>query len=186
MIYPIVAYGHPVLRKKAKNIERDYPQLDKIIDNMFQTMYNSQGVGLAAPQVGMDIRLFVVDASPFAEDEALADGFKRIFINAEMIEETGTRWKFNEGCLSIPGIREDVERYPVLTLKYQDINFETHIEQFDGIRARIIQHEYDHLEGVLFTDRLSPLKKTMLKGRLNDIAKGKTDADYKMTFYNRK
>lgn len=186
MIYPIVAYGHPVLRKKAKVIERDYPQLDKIIDNMFQTMYNCQGVGLAAPQVGMDIRLFVVDASPFAEDEALTEGFKKIFINAEMIEENGTRWKFNEGCLSIPGIREDVERYPVLTLKYQDINFETHIEQFDGIRARIIQHEYDHLEGILFTDRLTPLKKTMLKGRLNDITRGKTDADYKMTFYNRK
>lgn len=186
MIYPIVAYGHPVLRKKAKVIERNYPDLEKVVDNLFQTMYNSQGVGLAAPQVGMDIRIFVIDASPFGEDEAVAEGFKRIFINPEMISEEGETWKFNEGCLSIPGVREDVDRHSVITLRYQDINFETHTEQYDGIRARIIQHEYDHLEGILFTDRLSPLKKTLLKGKLNDISKGKADVDYRMSFYNRK
>ncbi len=182
MIYPIVAYGDPVLRKKAESISNDYPKLMTIIDNMFKTMYHSQGVGLAAPQVGISIRLFVIDSTPFKEDDESADGFKRVFINPELINEEGDKWKFNEGCLSIPGIREDIERKPRLTIRYQDMNFETHIEEFSGIKARIIQHEYDHLEGILFTDKLTPLKKTLLKGRLTDISKGKVDVDYKMKF----
>ena len=182
MIYPIVAYGDPVLRKKADSISHDYPKLMTIIDNMFKTMYHSQGVGLAAPQVGISIRLFVIDSTPFKEDDESADGFKRVFINPELINEEGDKWKFNEGCLSIPGIREDIERKPRLTIRYQDMNFETHIEEFSGIKARIIQHEYDHLEGILFTDKLTPLKKTLLKGRLMDISKGKVDVDYKMKF----
>lgn len=182
MIYPIVAYGDPVLRKKADSISNDYPKLMTIIDNMFKTMYHSQGVGLAAPQVGISIRLFVIDSTPFKEDDESADGFKRVFINPELINEEGDKWKFNEGCLSIPGIREDIERKPRLTIRYQDMNFDTHIEEFSGIKARIIQHEYDHLEGILFTDKLTPLKKTLLKGRLTDILKGKVDVDYKMKF----
>lgn len=186
MIYPITAYGDPVLRKKAAPITAEYPNLTALVDNMFKTMYHSQGVGLAAPQIGLSIRLFVIDATPFKDEEALADGFKKVFINAEILEEEGNKWKFNEGCLSIPGIREDVDRHPTLTLRYQDLNFETHTEQYSGLRARIIQHEYDHIQGVLFTDHLSPLKKTLLKGRLNDIAKGKVDADYKMRFYTKR
>lgn len=186
MIYPIVAYGDPVLRKKAEPIANDYPKLMTIIDNMFKTMYHSQGVGLAAPQVGISIRLFVIDSTPFKEDDESADGFKRVFINPELINEEGEKWKFNEGCLSIPGIREDIERKPRLTIRYQDMNFETHIEEFSGIKARIIQHEYDHLEGILFTDKLTPLKKTLLKGRLTDISKGKVDVDYKMKFYQKR
>jgi peptide deformylase len=186
MIYPIVAYGDPVLRKKAEPISNEYPKLMTVIENMFKTMYHSQGVGLAAPQVGISIRLFVIDATPFKDEDESADGFKRVFINPEMIDEEGDKWKFNEGCLSIPGIREDVERKPNLTIRYQDINFETHIEEFSGIKARIIQHEYDHLEGILFTDKLTPLKKTLLKGRLTDISKGKVDADYKMKFYQKR
>ncbi|CAN5454594.1 peptide deformylase [soil metagenome] len=186
MIYPIVAYGDPVLRKKAIAITPDHPKLTDIVENMFETMYKSLGVGLAAPQIGLSIRLFVVDTSPFKEDDEHADGFKRIFINAEIIEQEGTKWKFNEGCLSIPGIREDVERKPTITLKYQDLNFETHIEQFNGMKARVIQHEYDHLEGVLFTDHLTPLKKQLIKGRINNISKGIVDVDYRMRFYTKK
>ncbi|MBL7923011.1 MAG: peptide deformylase [Bacteroidia bacterium] len=182
MIYPIVAYGDPVLRKKALAIHPDHPKLTELIDNMFKTMYHSQGVGLAAPQIGLAIRLFVIDASPFKEEDSSCDGFKKIFINAEILSEEGETWKFNEGCLSIPGIREDVNRLPTLTIRYQDLNFDTHTEEYTGIIARIIQHEYDHIEGILFTDKLSPLKKTMLKGRLNDISKGKVDVDYKMRF----
>jgi len=182
MIYPIVAFGDPVLRKKAATIAQDYPNLNTVIDNMFKTMYNSQGVGLAAPQVGISIRVFVIDSSPFAEDDQSAEGFKRVFINAEMLNEDGEPWKFNEGCLSIPGIREDIQRKEKITIRYQDINFDWHTEEYEGIKARIIQHEYDHLEGILFTDKLTPLKKTMLKGRLMDISKGKVDVDYKMRF----
>jgi peptide deformylase len=185
MIYPIVAYGDPVLRKKASAIDKNYPKLKEIIDNMFETMYHSQGVGLAAPQVGMSIRLFVIDATPFKEDDPDAEGFKRVFINAQVVEETGDPWKFNEGCLSIPGIREDVHRKETLVLRYQDENFEEHEEEFSGLAARVIQHEYDHIEGILFTDRLTPLKKRLLKGRLNDISKGIVDADYRMRFYKK-
>jgi peptide deformylase len=185
MIYPIHAYGHPVLRKKAEPIGNDYPKLNEIIENMFDTMYHSKGVGLAAPQVGLSIRLFVIDAEPFSEDDELAAGFKKVFINANMIEEEGEQWKFNEGCLSIPGIREDVQRRPVITLKYWDEFFKEHTETFSGLPARIIQHEYDHIEGILFTDRLTALKKKLLKGKLNDISKGITDADYRMKFYKK-
>jgi peptide deformylase len=185
MIYPIVAYGDPVLRKKAEEINRDYKDLTKLVQNMFDTMYHCSGVGLAAPQVGLSIRLFVVDASPFTEDEPEANGFKKVFINPQILDQDGKKWKFNEGCLSIPGIREDVERKETITIRYQDINFETHTETYSGLRARIIQHEYDHIEGVLFTDYLTPLKKQLLKGRLNDIMKGRSDADYRMRFYKK-
>src|SRR5210317_1636939 len=153
MILPIVAYGDAVLRKKGKVITKDYPKLDELIDNMYETMYNAQGVGLAAPQVGLPIRLFLVDASPFAEDESFSEeeakileGFKRTFINAEILAEDGDEWAFNEGCLSIPHIREDVFRQPKIKMQYQDENFKTHTEEFDGLIARIIQHEYDHIE----------------------------------------
>lgn len=185
MIYPIIAYGDPVLRKKAMPIAKDHPELTGIVQNMFDTMYHCLGVGLAAPQIGLSIRLFVVDASPFTEDDSLAHGFKRIFINAQLLETEGEKWKFNEGCLSIPGVREDINRKETITLRYQDLNFETHTESFSGMRARIIQHEYDHIEGVLFTDYLTPLKKQLLKGRLSDIMKGKTDVDYRMKHYRK-
>lgn len=185
MIYPIIAYGDPVLRKKAVKINKDYPNLNELIDNMFETMYHTQGVGLAAPQIGLSIRLFIVDAAPFKEDDPQAEGFKRVFINAQLVEEEGDKWKFNEGCLSIPGIREDVERKPEIMLRYVDENFMEHEETFTGLPARVIQHEYDHIEGILFTDRLSSLKKRLLAGKLNTIAKGITDAEYKMRFYKK-
>lgn len=185
MIYPIVAYGDPILRKVAEPIGADYPKLNEIIQNMFDTMHRSNGIGLAAPQIGLSIRLFVVDATPYENDERDLDGFKHVFINAQILEEEGKKWKCSEGCLSIPGIREDVDRMPNITIRYMDENFAEHTESFTGMRARIIQHEYDHLEGVLLTDRLSPIKKQMLKGRLNDIMKGRTDADYKMRFYKK-
>jgi peptide deformylase len=186
MILPIVAYGHPVLKRKAKNIDADYPGLQELIANMFETMYAAHGVGLAAPQINRSIRLFIVDASSFVQEddeeyEALKD-FKRVFINPEMIEEEGEEWAFEEGCLSIPDIREDVFRQPDITLRYLDENFKDHTETFSGLAARVIQHEYDHIEGVLFTDHLSPLRKRMLKGRLNNISKGKISVDYRMRF----
>ncbi len=171
MILPIIAYGDPVLRKKATAIDEDYPELDTLISNMWDTMYNANGVGLAAPQIGLSIRLFVIDTSPFAEDEAVpeeekeaVENFKQVFINAQMVEESGQKWSFNEGCLSIPDIREDVTRLGDIHITYMDENFEQHTETFTGILARVIQHEYDHIEGVLFTDKLSSLKKRLLKG----------------------
>lgn len=185
MIFPIVAYGDPVLKKVAAEIDSDYPGLDKLIQDMYETMYSSKGVGLAAPQIGKSIRLFIIDASPFADEYPELEGWKRTFINPQIIEEEGEEWDFNEGCLSIPGIREDVERKPELILEYEDENFELHEEKFSGVIARVIQHEYDHLEGVLFTDRLSPLKKRLLKGKLNDISKGIVDVNYKMKFAKR-
>ncbi len=185
MIYPIVAYGDPILRKVAEPISADYPKLNEIIQNMFDTMRRSNGIGLAAPQVGLSIRLFVVDATPYENDERDLDGFKQVFINAQLLEEEGKKWKCSEGCLSIPGIREDVDRNPNITVRYMDENFVEHTESYTGMRARIIQHEYDHIEGILMTDRLTPIKKQLLKGRLNDIMKGRTDADYKMRFYKK-
>jgi peptide deformylase len=189
MIYPIVAYGDPVLRVKAKEITPEYPNLSDVIANMFETMYGASGVGLAAPQVGMPIRVFLVDASPFADDEELSQqeqdflaDFKRVFINARKVEESGEKWAFNEGCLSIPDVREDVSRQDTITLEYQDEEFNTHTETFTGLAARVIQHEYDHIEGVLFTDYLSPLKKRLLKGKLGNISKGKVQVDYRMKF----
>ncbi|TKD62373.1 peptide deformylase [Flavobacterium sp. ASW18X] len=189
MILPITAYGDPVLRKKATNITKDYPNLETLLNNMWETMYNASGVGLAAPQVGLPIRIFLVDTTPFSKDEDLTedeqsqlDGFKKVFINAEILEETGEEWAFNEGCLSIPDIREDVQRKPEVTIKYMDQNFKEHTETFDGLLARVIQHEYDHIEGILFTDKLSSLKKRLLKGRLEKISKGKINVEYKMKF----
>jgi len=191
MILPIVAYGDPVLRKKAKDITSDYPKLDELITNMWETMYNAHGVGLAAPQVGLPIRMFMVDTTPFADDDELTeaeqkqlDGFKKVFINAVIEEEDGKEWDFNEGCLSIPDIREDVKRKPEIIITYLDEDFKEHTETFDGLLARVIQHEYDHIEGVLFTDKLSTLKKRLLKSRLEKISKGKINVDYRMRFPN--
>jgi peptide deformylase len=183
MTLPIVAYGDPVLKKKAENISPDYPGLKKLIEDMFETMYNSKGVGLAAPQIGKSIRLFIVDASPFEEDEPDLKDFVQVFINPVIIEESGKDWDFSEGCLSIPSIREDVNRKERLIIQYQDENFETWEEEFDGIAARIIQHEYDHIEGKLFVERLNPLRRRMLKNRLLEISKGNVDVEYKMKFY---
>lgn len=193
MILPIVAYGDPVLKKMGTPIPKDYPDLDTLITNMFETMYNAFGVGLAAPQIGLPIRLFVIDATPFSEDEDLSQeeqdalkGFKRVFINAKILNEEGEEWAFNEGCLSIPDIREDVSRRPKLKMEYVDENFNKHLEEFDGLIARVIQHEYDHIDGILFTDRLSTLKKRLLKGKLGNISKGKINVDYRMRFPEQK
>ncbi len=189
MILPITAYGDPVLKTKAKKIAPDYPKLKELIDNMFDTMYGAHGVGLAAPQVGLSIRLFVVDASPMADDEEYTEeevnqlkNFKKVFINPQITEETGIEWDFNEGCLSIPDVREDVKRKSALSITYQDENFVSHTENYEGVAARIIQHEYDHIEGILFTDKLSPFKKRLLKGKLTNISKGNIKVDYKMRF----
>jgi peptide deformylase len=182
MILPIVAYGDAVLKKKAAYIDNDYAGLKDFVANMFDTMYAASGVGLAAPQIGVSVRLFVVDGKAFADEDKEMENFKKIFINAEILEEAGNEWKFNEGCLSIPGIREDVMRKPLVRIRYQDETFKTHEETFEGLAARIIQHEYDHLEGILFTEKLSPLKKQLIKGRLKDITVGKVDVDYRMKF----
>ncbi len=189
MILPIVAYGDPVLRKLGKEISKDYPKLPELISNMWETMYNANGVGLAAPQIGLPIRLFLVDTSPFSDDEDLSEteqqalkDFKKVFINATIEEETGKNWSFNEGCLSIPDVREDISRKDTVTLTYLDENFKKHTATYDGLLARVIQHEYDHIEGILFTDKLSSLKKRLLKGRLNNISKGKIKVDYRMRF----
>ncbi|MEQ8623957.1 MAG: peptide deformylase [Vicingaceae bacterium] len=182
MILPIVAYGDPVLKKEAEEIEQDYPNLQELIDNMFETMYNAEGVGLAAPQIGKSIRLFIVDASPFEEDEPALKGFKKTFINPIIVEETGKDWAFNEGCLSIPGIREDVNRQPKVTIEYYDRDFNLIEETFDGLAARVIQHEYDHVDGILFTDHINPLKRRLLNSRLNNISKGNVKVSYRMKF----
>ena len=189
MILPIVAYGDAVLKKKAKEIDKDYPKLNELIENMYETMYGAFGVGLAAPQIGLPIRLFLVDTEPFSDDEDLSEAdkeqmknFKKTFINAQILEEEGDEWAFNEGCLSIPDVREDVFRQPKIKIQYQDANFDTHIEEYDGLIARVIQHEYDHIEGVLFTDKLSSFKKRLIKGKLTNISKGKIKIDYKMRF----
>lgn len=189
MILPVVAYGDPVLKKIAKEITSEYPDFEKFMSNMWETMYNAQGVGLAAPQVGRSVRVFVVDASPFAKDEDQSaeqqeslKNFKKAFINPVIIEETGEEWVFNEGCLSIPDVREDVYRKENVTIKYFDENFVEHTETYNGLIARVIQHEYDHIEGILFTDKLSSLKKRIIKGKLTNISKGKVNADYRMRF----
>ncbi len=193
MILPIVAYGTPVLRKKAEDITPDHPGLKQLIDDMFETMYEAHGVGLAAPQIGKGIRLFVVDCAPFAEDDevegepideknkALAD-FKKVFINPIIEEESGTEWGFTEGCLSIPDIREEVKRKPNLVISYMDENFQPQKLNLDGYAARVIQHEYDHIEGILFTDKINPMKRNLLRGKLTDISKGRVDVRYKMKF----
>jgi len=189
MILPIVAYGDAVLKKKAKEINKEYPKLDVLLENMYETMYGAMGVGLAAPQIGLPIRLFLVDTEPFSDDEDLSEAdraqmknFKKTFVNAKILEETGDEWAFNEGCLSIPDVREDVFRQPKIKIQYQDENFETYVEEYEGLIARVIQHEYDHIEGVLFTDKLSSFKKRLIKGKLTNISKGKIRIDYKMRF----
>lgn len=191
MILPIVAYGDPVLKKEAEEIDKDYPELMQLIEDMFETMYEASGVGLAAPQIGRSIRLFVVDGSPFAEKDedeeedpraAGMEGFKKVFINPIIEEEEGKEWGFAEGCLSIPKIREEVLRKERVRLSYYDENWNLHDEWFDGYKARIIQHEYDHIEGVLFTDHLSVLKKRLLTKRLANISQGIVNVDYKMRF----
>jgi peptide deformylase len=190
MILPIVAYGAPVLRRVCKDISADYPDLNKLAEDMWETMYSSNGVGLAAPQVNRDIRLFVVDSSQIFKNQDEEDkgkyadepGIKQVFINAHIKEFDGEDWTYNEGCLSIPKIREDVIRPEEVTIEYADENFEVKTEKFVGITARIIQHEYDHIEGKLFIDYLKPLRKKMLRGKLNDISKGKLKLDYKMMY----
>jgi peptide deformylase len=190
MILPIVAYGDPVLKTVTKEIPKDYLDLKKLVADMYETMYHAHGVGLAAPQVGKSIRLFVIDSAPMEDDEdekgnpiTPKPGLKRAFINPRIVAEEGEEWGFNEGCLSIPGIRENVYRKPIITLRFQDEDFNEYEEKFDGMTARVIQHEYDHLEGVLFTDHLSPLKKRLIKARLTKITKGIVDADYRMKFF---
>ncbi len=191
MILPIVAYGDPVLKKEGEEIDENYEGLKELIDNMFETMYQASGVGLAAPQIGKSIRLFIVDASPFADDnddeqpDPKAKGlenFKKVFINPIIEEETGEDWAFQEGCLSIPTVREDVYRKEKITISYYDENFEFHEETLEGYAARVVQHEYDHVDGVLFTDHLSPLKKRLLNKKLNNISKGEVEANYRMKF----
>ena len=192
MILPIVAYGHPVLRKVAQDIQAEYPGLDKLIEDMWETMYTSNGVGLAAPQIGKDIRLFVMDSAQIFnnmdENEKKEDnypdapGIKQVFINAHIVEELGDDWAYNEGCLSIPKIREDVFRAEEVTLSYLDQNFHKHTKTFNGVTGRIILHEYDHIDGKLFIDHISPLKRKLLKRKLDDISKGKIKVDYKMSF----
>jgi peptide deformylase len=193
MIIPIYGYGEAVLRKIGEEITPDYPNLTSIIANMYDTMYNAYGVGLAAPQVGLGLRLFIVDTEPFSDSKELSEeeqqqlkGFKKTFINAKMIKEEGELWGFNEGCLSIPDVREEVFRNERITLEYCDENFNKKTEVFDGLIARVIQHEYDHIEGILFTDHLTILKKTLIKKKLQNIMEGKSFPDYRMKFANKK
>lgn len=190
MILPIVAYGHPVLRKVAEDIVPEYPGLEKLIADMWETMYASSGVGLAAPQINKSIRLFVVDTGQIfdnMDDEEKEDypdvpGFKGVFINAHIAELNGEEWPYNEGCLSIPKIREDIYRQEEVTLRFVDENFTPHTRTFTGITARVILHEYDHTEGKLFIDYISSLKRKLMKGKLNDISRGKVNVDYRMLF----
>ena len=191
MVLPIIGYGAIVLKTKAKEITVDYPELNKLILDMYETMYDASGVGLAAPQIGKSIRLFVIDTSPFDSDDFEQNsGFevksvKKTFINPVIINESGENSSFEEGCLSIPNIREHINRKSDITIKYQDENFTHHQETFSGILARVIQHEYDHLEGTLFTDKISPFKKKLIKGKLNNIMIGKVSVDYKMKFFKK-
>ena len=182
MILPIVAFGSPVLRKKCNEISKDYPKLDVLLENMWKTMYESSGVGLAAPQINRSIKLFLIDTTPFIEEDEEDKAIKKTFINAIILEEEGDEWTFNEGCLSIPEIREDIQRKSIITIKYQDENFDWHTDTFDGLTARIIQHEYDHIEGILFTDKISPLRKKMIKRKLENISKGNIEVSYIMKF----
>jgi peptide deformylase len=179
MIYPIVAYGDPILKKRAEDIEKGSIDVKKLSEDMFETMYNAHGVGLAGPQIGLGLRIFVVDGEPM--DEELA-GYKKVFINPYIIHEEGNDWGFEEGCLSIPGIRDEVYRKEKLKIRYFDENWEEHEEEYDGLKARIIQHEYDHIEGVLFIDHISNIKKRLLKSKLANISKGVVHAEYRMAF----
>jgi len=188
MILPIIAYGDPILRKRAKDIEPGSLDVKKLSENMFETMYAASGVGLAAPQIGQSIRMFVVDGEPLNDDEPEEDidkgliGFKKVFINPDIIEEAGDDWGFEEGCLSIPGIRGEVVRPEIIVIRYFDTDWNEHEEEYEGMAARIIQHEYDHLDGKLFTDYLPAIRRQLIKKKLADITKGRTDAEYKMKF----
>ncbi len=194
MILPIIAYGDPLLKRESVEIEKDYPMLSELISDMFETMYNAKGVGLAAPQIGKNIRLFIVDGSPFADEEGEEpdpraqgiENFKKVFINPIIEEESGTKWAFQEGCLSIPSIRENVSRKEAVTISYYDENWNLKEEKYTGYQARIIQHEYDHIEGILFTDLLAPLKRKMVQKKLKNISYGQVDVNYKMKFYSLK
>jgi peptide deformylase len=193
MILPIIGYGDPVLRKVGESLTAEHPDLKETIANMYDTMYNACGVGLAAPQVGLALRLFVIDTTPFSDDEDLDDteqkqlsGFKKTFINAKMIKEDGEEWSFNEGCLSIPDVREDVYRNERITIEYCEEDFVMKTEVFDGLIARVIQHEYDHIEGILFTDKISSLKKRLIQKKLKNILEGKTFQEYRMKFFGKK
>jgi len=182
MILPIYAYGQPVLTKVAKEIGPEYDGLSELLENMWETMYHAQGVGLAAPQIGRGIRIFLVDTEQVMDEGKESEGIKKAFINAEILEQTGKGWDYEEGCLSIPNIRGDVNRQETIVIRYQDENFEEHTETYSGVNARVIQHEYDHIEGQLFTDKLKPLKKKLISRKLESIRKGKVKADYRLRF----
>lgn len=182
MILPVYAYGQPVLKKVAEEIVRDFEGLDDLLEDMWETMYHASGVGLAAPQIGQSLRLFLVDTVQVMDEGDEDKGIKKAFINAEMLEEDGEFWSYEEGCLSIPDIRANVERQKRIKIKYYDEDFNEFIEEYDGINARVIQHEYDHIEGKLFTEKLKPLKKKMIKRKLEQIRKGKVKADYRLRF----
>lgn len=184
MVLPIYAYGQPVLKKVAESIGPDYPDLAELIANMWETMYAAEGVGLAAPQIGLAVRLFVIDTEQLEKPDKpdQEKGFKKVFINAEMLDETGELWSYEEGCLSIPRITGDVERLPHIRLRYLDEQMVEHEELFEGINARVIQHEYDHIQGVLFTEHLKPLKRRLIRRKLDNIRDGKIETDYKMRF----
>ncbi|MBU0765472.1 MAG: peptide deformylase [Bacteroidetes bacterium] len=182
MVCPVFVYGSPVLRKTAVEIGKEYEGLSQLTDDLFETMYNAEGLGLAAPQIGYSLKIFVIDAKPIEEDEPSVKGFKGVFINPDILKVWGEEWLYNEGCLSIPGIREDIRRKSAIRITWYDENYELHEQTFDGIRARIILHEYDHLQGILFTDHVSPLKKRLLKSKLFNISKGKVDVRYKVKF----
>ena len=186
MILPIVAYGHPTLKLVAEPITKDYPELDKLLADMWETLAHSEGVGLAAPQVNKSIRLFVVDGNPFYPDYPDGKGFKKAFINAELLETFGDEVPFKEGCLSLPNIYEEVMRPDKIRIKYLDENFEEHEEVFEGVRSRIIQHEYEHLQGHVLVDDIAPLRKVLLQGKLKSIMDGKCDVDYRMVFPHKK
>lgn len=182
MILPIYAYGQPVLKKKAQDIQPDYPGLNELIDNMWETMYFAEGVGLAAPQIGRAIRIFLVDTSQIEREDREEEGLKKVFINAHKVEEGGSEWPYEEGCLSIPDVRGEVERPAQIRLRYRDENFEEQEEVFTGFNARVIQHEYDHIDGILFTEHLKPIKRRLVRRKLDNIKKGKIKVDYKMKF----
>ncbi len=193
MILPIYGYGEAVLRKVAEDITPDYPNLKELIANMYDTMYNAYGLGLAAPQIGLPIRLFIIDTEPLSDSEDLTPAeaeqlknFKEVFINAKMLKEEGEEWAFNEGCLSIPEVREDVYRHEQITIEYYDANFNKKTATYNGLIARVIQHEYDHIEGILFTDKIALLKKTLIKKKLQNIMEGKFRPDYRMKLANLK
>lgn len=186
MILPIYVYGQPVLRKVTEDITPDYPNLKELIDNMFETMYNADGVGLAAPQIGLDIRLFVVDLEPMGEDDPKYKGFKKVFINAHILERSGDIETVQEGCLSLPGLHESVPREGKIRIRYQDENFVEYEEEYNDFFARCIQHEYDHLDGILFIDKISPIRKQLVKSKLNNMLKGKTNCHYRVKTINKR